>query len=273
VAHLNLKTASFAGVIAAVYIVLSLTFAPISFGVYQVRVSEALTVLPFLTPAAVPGLFVGVLVANNFGGIGWVDVVFGSLLTLLAALGTRGMYHLSRTAFSNIVALLAPVLLWGCAFVTLVQSTSELIALFPAALSVGCLWWMEKRRAAGKQSRSASVTLLVGSFVLLLLAISVFRLYPEITVMLLGAVAMLGGWMITWVLIYVWTRGHNPNVVLAPLPPVLINAFGVAVYLAPATGYTYWFAVQMIGIGQLIACYVLGLPLLLVLEKRRTLLG
>ena len=113
----------------------------------------------------------------------------------------------------------------------------------------------------------------LASFVLLLLTISVFRQYPEITVMLLAAVAMLGGWMITWVLIYVWTRGHNPNVVLAPLPPVLINAFGVAVYLAPATGYTYWFAVQMIGLGQLVACYVLGLPLLLVLEKRRALLG
>ena len=48
-----------AALIAAVYVVLCLAFAPISYGEIQVRVAEALTILPFFTPAAIPGLFVG----------------------------------------------------------------------------------------------------------------------------------------------------------------------------------------------------------------------
>ena len=54
--------------IAAVYVVLTLVFAPLSFGEVQIRFSEALTVLPFFTPAAIPGLFVGCIIANLLGG-------------------------------------------------------------------------------------------------------------------------------------------------------------------------------------------------------------
>ncbi|MCX6836029.1 MAG: QueT transporter family protein, partial [candidate division Zixibacteria bacterium] len=54
----------------------------------------------------------------------------------------------------------------------------------------------------------------------------------------------------------------------APLPPVMVNAFGVSLYLAPMLGFSYWFAVQMIGIGQIISCYLLGIPLLRILQKR-----
>jgi uncharacterized membrane protein len=146
-----------AGLIAAAYAILSLVFYPFSFGVYQVRVAEALTVLPFLTRAAVPGLFVGCLLANVFGGMGWQDVVIGSLLTLIAAMTTR---------------------------------------------------WTSRLK---------------------------------------------GGWL------------------LAPLPPVVINAFGVSLYLAPLLGFNYWFAVQMIGVGQVVSCYVLGVPLLRILQKRAAL--
>ncbi|NDL66725.1 QueT transporter family protein [Anaerotalea alkaliphila] len=74
-----------AGVIAALYVVLVLVFAPISFGPVQFRVAEALTVLPFFTPAAIPGLFVGCLAANFLGGAVLWDTLFGSLATLLAA--------------------------------------------------------------------------------------------------------------------------------------------------------------------------------------------
>jgi uncharacterized membrane protein len=52
----------------------------------QVRVAEALMVLPFFTPAATPGLFVGCLIANIYGGHGILDIVFGSLATLISAL-------------------------------------------------------------------------------------------------------------------------------------------------------------------------------------------
>ena len=76
--------------IAAIYAVLTVAFAPISYGPLQVRISEALTVLPFFTPAAIPGLFIGCIIANLYGmlmgmGAGMLDVVFGSLATLLAA--------------------------------------------------------------------------------------------------------------------------------------------------------------------------------------------
>ena len=77
------------GVIAALYVVLTLIFQPISFGAIQFRVSEALTLLPILTVDAVPGLFVGCLLANLLGGGVWFDVVLGSIATLLAALCTR----------------------------------------------------------------------------------------------------------------------------------------------------------------------------------------
>ena len=72
-------------VIAALYVVLTLIFAPISFGPLQVRIAEALTILPMFTAAAVPGLFAGCILANILGGAIIWDVVFGSLATLIGA--------------------------------------------------------------------------------------------------------------------------------------------------------------------------------------------
>ena len=79
-----------AAVIAAVYVVLTYFISAFNLasGAIQVRISEALCVLPFFTPAAIPGLFLGCLISNLLtGGIIW-DVIFGSLATLLGALGT-----------------------------------------------------------------------------------------------------------------------------------------------------------------------------------------
>ena len=78
-----------AGLIAAIYVALTLLFQPISFRAIQFRVSEALTLLPILTVEAVPGLFIGCLLANLLGGGVWFDVVLGSIATLLAAQFTR----------------------------------------------------------------------------------------------------------------------------------------------------------------------------------------
>ena len=77
-----------AAAIAAIYVVLTLVFAPISYGEVQVRIAEALTILPFFTPAAIPGLFIGCLIANVIGGSIVLDVIFGSIATLLGAAGT-----------------------------------------------------------------------------------------------------------------------------------------------------------------------------------------
>ena len=74
-----------AAMIAAIYVVLCLVFEPISYGAIQTRVAEALTVLPFFTPAAIPGLFIGCLIANALGGGILLDVLAGSLTTLAAA--------------------------------------------------------------------------------------------------------------------------------------------------------------------------------------------
>ena len=79
-----------AAIIAAMYAVLTI-FIPGGSGQIQVRVSEALTVLAFFTPAAVPGLFVGCFVANYVIGVGIYDLIFGSLATLLAAYLTSKM--------------------------------------------------------------------------------------------------------------------------------------------------------------------------------------
>ena len=77
-----------AAAIAAIYVVLTVLFAPIGFGDVQLRFAEALTILPVFTPAASPGLFIGCLIGNMLGGAILLDIVFGSLATLAGAVGT-----------------------------------------------------------------------------------------------------------------------------------------------------------------------------------------
>lgn len=84
----NTAFLSQAAMIAAVYVVLTYVFAPFSFGEVQVRIAEALTILPLFTPAAVPGLFIGCLIGNILGGAILPDIVFGSIATLIGAFGT-----------------------------------------------------------------------------------------------------------------------------------------------------------------------------------------
>ncbi|MBR5473778.1 MAG: QueT transporter family protein [Lachnospiraceae bacterium] len=83
----------YAAVIAALYVVLTEISAALGLasGVIQVRLSEALTILPYFTPAAVPGLFVGCLLSNVLTGSALWDVVFGSLATMLGALGSYAL--------------------------------------------------------------------------------------------------------------------------------------------------------------------------------------
>lgn len=74
--------------IGAIYVVLTILFQPFSFGQIQVRIAEALTILPIFTPAAIPGLFVGCLIGNILGGSILPDIIFGSLATLIGAIFT-----------------------------------------------------------------------------------------------------------------------------------------------------------------------------------------
>lgn len=82
-----------AAVIAAVYVVLTTLFAPLSFGEVQIRFAEALTILPYFTPAAIPGLFIGCIIANLAGGGIPLDIICGSLATLM---GAAASYSLRR---------------------------------------------------------------------------------------------------------------------------------------------------------------------------------
>ncbi len=87
---LNTKHITHSAIIAALYIILTeiSNLFGLASGVIQVRISEALTILPMFTPAAIPGLFVGCFISNVLCGNLLLDVIFGSVATLIGALGT-----------------------------------------------------------------------------------------------------------------------------------------------------------------------------------------
>lgn len=93
----------------AAYAALTMLLYPISYGPLQFRLSEALCILPFFDPVFAPGLFVGCLIANLISASGPLDVVFGSLATLLAALITAACGRRSRSFASCVMGCLAPV--------------------------------------------------------------------------------------------------------------------------------------------------------------------
>ena len=85
-----------AAMIAAIYVVLTLIGASFSYGEVQVRISEALTILPVFTPAAIPGVFLGCLISNILGGCILPDIIFGSLATLIGAVFTWMLRNKSK---------------------------------------------------------------------------------------------------------------------------------------------------------------------------------
>jgi len=84
----NAYFVAYGAVIAAIYLALTAAFQPISFGPVQFRISEALCILPYFTPAAIPGVFAGCFLSNLICGAAGLDIVFGSLATLLGAAGS-----------------------------------------------------------------------------------------------------------------------------------------------------------------------------------------
>ena len=99
-----------AAMIAAIYVVLTYVFAPFSFGEVQIRISEALTILPLFTPAAIPGLFVGCLVGNILGGAILPDIIFGSIATLIGAAGTY-MLRQKKPVFGTLPPIIANIVI------------------------------------------------------------------------------------------------------------------------------------------------------------------
>ncbi len=104
----TVKSIVTAGVIAAIYTAITLVAAPISFGPLQMRIAEGMTLLPLLMPQATLGLFVGCALSNMIGGYGMIDVVVGSLTTLVAA-------YITSKCKNPIIGGLPPVILNGVA--------------------------------------------------------------------------------------------------------------------------------------------------------------
>jgi len=92
-----------AGIIAALYAVVTYLLAPYAYGPFQIRPAEALTILPIFFPEAIPGLFVGCALANLLSGYGIYDIVFGSLITLIAAIMT---YFIGKALKKNFLSVI-----------------------------------------------------------------------------------------------------------------------------------------------------------------------
>ena len=101
-----------AGLIAGMYVVLSFITMTIASGAIQFRISEALTLLPLFFVEAIPALFVGCMLSNLITGCFLLDIVFGSLITLVASICTYFMGKIFKDAFTKILfGGLFPVLL------------------------------------------------------------------------------------------------------------------------------------------------------------------
>lgn len=154
----NTRYLAEAAVIAALYAVLTV-INPWSSGQFQVRISEALTVLPFFTPAAIPGLFIGCLIANFFTtGAGIYDIIFGSLATLLAAFLTSKMRvkHFAPlppvVINAVVVAITLNVTLKAPLLITMgLVALGELIACYGLGYPLMLLVEKNKRRLFGRQ--------------------------------------------------------------------------------------------------------------------------
>lgn len=141
--------------IAALYVVLTYAFSWCSSGAVQVRVAEALTILPVFTTAAIPGLSVGCFLANLLTGGALWDVVFGTLATLLGVIGTRvlrkyGVFAVLVTVLAN--TLIVPFILkliysdaWPIWLLMLTVSAGELVS----CCGLGGLLYLSLKRYAG----------------------------------------------------------------------------------------------------------------------------
>ncbi len=132
-----------AALIAALYVVL--TFIANAFGLanysVQVRFSEALTILPYFTSAAIPGLFIGCLLSNILTGCALPDIIFGSLATLLGALGTYALRKWKWCApISPIAAntLIVPlILIYGYGLLVEGMSTLQCFGFYCLTVGAG----------------------------------------------------------------------------------------------------------------------------------------
>ena len=106
---INTRNLITAAIIGALYAVLTMVLAPISYGPLQFRVSEVLCILPFFMPYTAWGLFAGCIIANLMSTAGVLDVVFGSLATLITCLCVAWCGKRGNTLKNRIIACFMPV--------------------------------------------------------------------------------------------------------------------------------------------------------------------
>lgn len=133
--HTAINEIARGAIIAAIYALLTIFLAPISSGLIQCRVAEALCVLPYYTFSAVPGLFIGCVIANLITGAPIWDVMFGSLATLLAAYTTYAMRRRVTKFLAPLPAVLYNAVIVGAllVYVYAVPVTYPVAALYVAA--------------------------------------------------------------------------------------------------------------------------------------------
>lgn len=134
-----------AGVFAALYVALTMPFGELAFGPFQIRPSEALTILPLFYVEAIPGLYVGCLLANLFSQYGVYDIFLGSLITLLAAGCTFAVGRLIKNSFLKVfVGGLFPVVLnaFGVPAVMLISNAAESYWFFVASFALTESVWI-----------------------------------------------------------------------------------------------------------------------------------
>ena len=149
---------SHAGLIAALYTVLTVFVGAfgLSGGVIQLRLSEALCILPIFTPAAIPGLTIGCLISNLVTGCLWQDILFGTLATLIGAIGARMLLRLPYLApLPTVLAntLIIPFVLayaygfeGGVWYFMLTVGIGEVLSAYVCGL---CLFLALKKRGSG----------------------------------------------------------------------------------------------------------------------------
>ena len=155
----------FAAIVGALYAALTMLLAPISYGPVQFRLSEALCILPYFLPFTAWGLFFGCMIANFVSSVGFLDLVFGSLATLLACLCVARCGKHAQGLRSELAACFMPViwngLVIGCVLCqalvgapwehltelllyALPVALGELVVMFAVGLPL--LRWLPKRK-------------------------------------------------------------------------------------------------------------------------------
>ena len=134
----NTRSLCLGGIIAALYVALTLALKPLSFGElgFECRIAEAMTLLPVIFPEAIPGLTIGCLIANLFSPVGPLDIIFGTLATLLASILTYMTRNLRVGGWRlPLVSAIWPVLFNGY-IVGGILTQAEIFPSFPIAFLV-----------------------------------------------------------------------------------------------------------------------------------------